>query len=266
MTDNPFPSTPRPDAELLNAYLDGTLDEADRARVASAIAADDDLRAELAELRAIRQLLASLPELAPPTSFCLDSSHARRSSGSTPYLRLLPIVRSLSVAAIVTFLIVTGTLLVNRNDDDAGDLAALPDSAPTTVVAAQDASGTGSFGGASESAEDEMAESAPQVAAAVPRDEAPGAAFDEELEATPPPAADSESESADVAMAPARAEESVEPKAVASEPEPVDSSADDDDTLVWWSVGTGALAVVLLGSWITISRMQRSRRSTDRNV
>lgn len=55
--------------EELSAYLDNALSESDRARVDRALAESPDLRAELARLRALGQLIKSVPAQEPPADF-----------------------------------------------------------------------------------------------------------------------------------------------------------------------------------------------------
>lgn len=75
------------------------------------------------ELRAVAALFGQLPEIEPPRSFALTPDQARkptpireRTTAST-ILRLLPIVRALSVAAMLAVLILGATLLLNPQDD-----------------------------------------------------------------------------------------------------------------------------------------------------
>jgi hypothetical protein len=55
--------------EELSAYLDNALSESDRARVDRALAESPDLRIELARLRALGQLIKSVPAQEPPADF-----------------------------------------------------------------------------------------------------------------------------------------------------------------------------------------------------
>jgi hypothetical protein len=63
--------------ELLSAYLDNQLGGVERAALERSLAADAALRAELEELRTVRQLLRALPAPTPPRSFTLSSAQAR---------------------------------------------------------------------------------------------------------------------------------------------------------------------------------------------
>src|SRR5689334_11289859 len=63
--------------ELLSAYLDNQLGGVERAALERSLAGDTALRAELEELRAVRQLLRELPALTPPRSFTISAEQAR---------------------------------------------------------------------------------------------------------------------------------------------------------------------------------------------
>ncbi len=109
----------------LNAYLDDTLAVDERARVMSLLDHDPALRQELAELRATAGLLNQLPEIAPHRSFRLGEEFAKVAPAlpRNPILQFLPIVRSLSVAAALVFMVVAGSLFLDINgnsDTDAG--------------------------------------------------------------------------------------------------------------------------------------------------
>jgi len=107
----------------LNAYLDGALSGAERARVEDRLALEPDLRHVLEQLRATAMLLRRLPELAPHRSFTLGPEFARTAvaPSTSGVLRFLPIARSLSVAAIVVFMVVGGSLFFDINGGADGD-------------------------------------------------------------------------------------------------------------------------------------------------
>ena len=62
--------------ESLSAYLDGNLDGAERAALEKRLTAEEDLRRHLAELRAVRESLRSLPVLKPPRPLALSPAQA----------------------------------------------------------------------------------------------------------------------------------------------------------------------------------------------
>jgi hypothetical protein len=111
----------------LNAYVDGALAPEQRAWVDAQVAGDAGLDRELQELRATARLLGELPELTPRRSFRLGAEHARPAPVAAPaaapgkILQFLPIVRSLSVAAIMVFMVVGGALFFDINGDTSND-------------------------------------------------------------------------------------------------------------------------------------------------
>ncbi|MFN2298687.1 MAG: hypothetical protein ACK2UB_07555 [Anaerolineales bacterium] len=73
-----IPRTP-PDPRLLeslSAYLDGSLEGAERDALERRLERDEALRRELEELRTVRETLRSLPELAPPRPLTLSPAQA----------------------------------------------------------------------------------------------------------------------------------------------------------------------------------------------
>ncbi len=112
-------------ADDLNAYLDDTLAADDRARVTTLLDHDPALRQELAELRATAGLLNQLPEFVPRRSFRLGEEFANVAPAPPrkPILQFLPVVRTLSIAATLVFMVVAGSLFFDINgnsDSDAG--------------------------------------------------------------------------------------------------------------------------------------------------
>ena len=78
MTERRGPSADD-ERELLSAYLDGELDEAETARAGARLAADHGWRAELDALRLVRDRVRSLPEREPPAGFIDQLVRAGRS-------------------------------------------------------------------------------------------------------------------------------------------------------------------------------------------
>lgn len=116
-------------SDTLNAWIDGTLDPGERAAVDVRIGQDPALLKELLELQATSRLLADLPDFAPPRSFRLGSEFAKPTpisqapSNVRTALRLLPIVRSLGVAAALIFMVVAGSLFFDINGGSSSDPA-----------------------------------------------------------------------------------------------------------------------------------------------
>src|SRR5689334_15787630 len=65
------------DYELLSAYLDGALAEAERAALETRLQNDDGLRQELATLQQTVNFVRGLPPLKAPRNFTLTSSMVR---------------------------------------------------------------------------------------------------------------------------------------------------------------------------------------------
>lgn len=113
-------------SDTLNAYIDGSLGPEERSALEAALDQDRDLREELAELQATARLLATLPEYTPPRSLRLASSHAKPTPIVTAQpvrtaIRLLPLVRTLSVAAAIVFMVVAGSLFFDINGQSMSD-------------------------------------------------------------------------------------------------------------------------------------------------
>lgn len=117
--------------DILNAWIDGVATEQEQAVVHDHVATCDVCQQRLDELVEVKAMLASLPKVAPPRSFRLTPDQAK---GPTPLrpaqelptiLRLLPIVRSLSVAAIFAVMVLGGVLAFGPTGDtiDSGGVA-----------------------------------------------------------------------------------------------------------------------------------------------
>ncbi|MGC9454583.1 MAG: anti-sigma factor family protein [Phycisphaerae bacterium] len=97
--------------EQLSAYLDGELSEADARRVEAALEDDAELRSELAELRRVREMVASLPASQAPAGFVervmaraernrlMETEEQPRRGGPLRWARLLATAAVLLVAA-----------------------------------------------------------------------------------------------------------------------------------------------------------------------
>ncbi len=93
------------DLELLSAYLDGALSEAERAALEKRLQDEPDLRRELARLRATVDLVGTLPTLTAPRDFTLSRRMARRPSVWTSAS-----FSALSAAAAVILLVIGAAL------------------------------------------------------------------------------------------------------------------------------------------------------------
>ena len=225
--------------DLLNSAVDGELDAESRARLNVALDATPALRNELAELRATRTLLASLPEYTPRRSFTLGAEFARASRPAAApqvgtIVRLLPVVRALSVAAVLVFMVVGGALFFDLNGDTT-NTANLTFEEQDAIMAER--------GGTDEAAEaSEHAEDAPSSA----RDDA-----DE-------PNGSSMTERGDAASA---GDEPMDDLTEQEAPAPSESmsvapATDDSGHTEWkWiTAGIGGLAVALTLVWMVLAR------------
>ncbi|MFZ5878497.1 MAG: anti-sigma factor family protein [Chloroflexota bacterium] len=89
------------DVELLSAYLDGKLSQADVARLESRIKVEPDLRGILDDLSQSRALLRKLPKRRAPRNFTLTPQMARV---KPPLPRAVPALRwATSLAALLLF-------------------------------------------------------------------------------------------------------------------------------------------------------------------
>lgn len=109
--------------DILNAWIDGVATEHERIVVEDHVASCDICQKQLEELRAIKSMFSSLPDVTPPRSFTLTADQAKkptpiRSGGEqSTIVRLLPIVRTLSVAAVLAVMVLGGVLALGPSDD-----------------------------------------------------------------------------------------------------------------------------------------------------
>lgn len=247
-----------PDIDLLSDFVSGDDAPEVRAAIAAHLATCEACREEVRSLRGTVALLHDLPQISPPVSFQLGPEHARtaRSGGGVApepsrVVRLLPLVRTLSVAAVLLFLVIGGgAFLSDRNQGSDSQPAMVADQAAPTV-----GSETGGASGSLKEAEDQSSESeAPPRSAAVPPQT--GGVVDR-----------GDSASADVNNpAPASSGQDAEatpPADRVGQGAPISSESVDtsDDGFPWLSttIGLGAVAIVLVGLWIALARLSRQR-------
>jgi hypothetical protein len=96
------------DLELLSAYLDGALTEAERADLEARLQTDAELSRELARLRATVDLVRTLPTLSAPRDFTLTRDMVRRQ----PRILTSAAFSVLSAAAAFVMLVLGATLLL----------------------------------------------------------------------------------------------------------------------------------------------------------
>lgn len=109
--------------DILNAWIDGVATMEERAIVDHHLATCATCERRAGELRAIRTMISTLPEITPRRSFTLSPEQAQRPTPirerTTPskIIRLLPIVRAMSVAAMIAVLVLGATLAISPRDD-----------------------------------------------------------------------------------------------------------------------------------------------------
>jgi len=130
--------------ELLSAYLDDEVTEADRIQVERHIAGCDACRRRLDELRKVSGLLSQMPREKPSSSFrrrlresITDGSSKRSRSGSKGFLSDLPIGRPLVAAAVIILIVVLPLAALLTGTQLAGPMVS--DEAPLPEALTQDA-------------------------------------------------------------------------------------------------------------------------------
>lgn len=107
------------DLELLSAYIDDELSQAERAALETRLAGDDALRAELHSLRQTVRLVRTLPHLQAPRDFRLDPATAQPagSGGSILPWSGVNVWRLSSLAGLAaSLLLIIGGLLLGAGD------------------------------------------------------------------------------------------------------------------------------------------------------
>lgn len=158
-------------SELISSYLDEALSLVERRRVDRLLHECDACSAELQELRALRQLLRSVPAPLPRRSFTLDPSVG------APRMRLFPIFRFASLAAALLLFVVLGFDALGRGaqpqatsasqsaeQEQMRTLGADPTEAPAAAMDMPPAAG----GALAEPTTEAAAESAPAAALQAP--------------------------------------------------------------------------------------------------
>jgi hypothetical protein len=247
------PEFPIP-SEDLNAYVDDELSDEEHAAVDAALADHEAGQRELEEIRGLVSLLGGLPQYEPPRSFALSPEHIREARSSSNVLRFLPVVRSLSIAAVVAFMVVTSLVVFDRvgTSDDAND--------GDTNAGIVDTSGTDAPADASK---DSTGDSAPESSGLLDRgDSAASNAVPTEAPSAPisAAAAPGGSDLAQADSTPTATEAAPEetPVSVAT----TSDSDDDDNRWLITSAGLGVLALVLIGLWMVLVRTGRAQRQS----
>jgi hypothetical protein len=154
-------STEEKRQEQLNAYLDGELRGAARGQFEARLAAEPELRAELSQLRAVKQGVGQLPRLRAPRNYTLDPAvYGRPVPARSP--ALYPALRLATVLTAFLLVIALGLELA-PGTEVASDSAEAPVALFETTVAEEVAM---------EEAEESTAMTAPEEPAGQEADQA----------------------------------------------------------------------------------------------
>lgn len=253
--------TPHIDTATLSAYLDGAVSAAERREIAAHLAACALCRRELAELRGTVALLRGLPQYEPRRSFRLGADQRRRPSGLP--VRLLPVIRPLSIAAVMLFAIVTGVAYVQ--DDPGSDLAPSSGSerqAPTSDAdAVEDAEGRDEQPGTTPPAQTSLMIEATTAAGDAAGDAEGG---DNVAQDAAAPESAAEEDRAMAALEVAEASPTTVAGAISTEEAPAAGQGQaEDERIDGWalaSAGLGMAAAVLLVAWAVLARLSSRQR------
>lgn len=228
----------------LNAFVDNTLAPEDLAQVEALLARNPLIEQELGELQATARLMSQLPELAPRRSFRLGNEFAKAPVAPVQgkILQFLPIVRTLSVAAALVFMVVAGSLFFDINGNtDGGSGATFQEQSDIMGARGETESGAES----SDEAEDAGAEadSGNDESSMTSRGDAASVGDDPMEDLT-----QFEESGGDVAQ-------STTSSAIGASVVP--AAADDRSSWIWSSVLLGGLALVLAGLWLVLAKVGR---------
>jgi anti-sigma factor RsiW len=106
------------DPELLSAYIDHELPDADMAAVERHLAECDACRAEYEELRALSTLVRGLPVYLPRREVDLGATDTGRSE---TLAKIVAFSKPLAVAAVILLVAFAGLRLLSTMNEDAGD-------------------------------------------------------------------------------------------------------------------------------------------------
>ncbi|MEZ4516579.1 MAG: hypothetical protein R3C44_06980 [Chloroflexota bacterium] len=122
--------------EALNAYLDGALSPQEQRQLEISLQQDAALRAELEQMRVVKQQLRSLPRRRVPRSFSLDPA-LYGPPQAQPSRQLYPLLRGATVLTALLFVFVLGLGLINGNlgggTAASSDVISMVESAPAAM-------------------------------------------------------------------------------------------------------------------------------------
>ena len=122
-----FNISDHPDADMLNAWVDNAVSNDERRDVGAHLESCAACQSEVDSLLLVKQLLSALPDPALPRSFQLtpEIAHTREPIAEpilpSAVVRLLPIVRILSIAAVLAVLILGGATAFGPVSDALSD-------------------------------------------------------------------------------------------------------------------------------------------------
>lgn len=123
--------------EALNAYLDGELHGTAREQFEADLAADPALRAEVAQLRAIKEQIGQLPRVRAPRNYTLDPA-VYGAPASTPGFNLYPAMRLATVLTAFFLVLALGLEFIpgqlGGTAENAADTVALSEPAEAEVM------------------------------------------------------------------------------------------------------------------------------------
>lgn len=139
-------TTAHPGDDVLNGWIDDALTADERKMVASHLEHCALCRTELESLRLVKRLLAELPDPVLPRSFALTVEQAVKPEASSAAIqpsnivRLLPIVRALSIAAVMAVIIMGGALFFGPISDsqNSPDMAVSRSSVTNSAIGASE--------------------------------------------------------------------------------------------------------------------------------
>lgn len=108
--------------DILNGWIDGIATPDEQSIVDQHLASCETCQLRMGELQAVKAILGDMEEIAPPRSFTLTPDQAKQPTPigervrPSNIIRLLPIVRTLSVAAMLAVLILGGSLVLGQDD------------------------------------------------------------------------------------------------------------------------------------------------------
>jgi anti-sigma factor RsiW len=108
--------------EDLSAFLDDELSDAERAAIERHLIECSSCRETVAEMEGLRGLLGQLPQFDVPRSFTISPGAIHPAQAPSPaVVRMLPVIRALSIAAAIAFLLVSVVTIFQMTGSD-GDL------------------------------------------------------------------------------------------------------------------------------------------------